>query len=70
VVNEADAYEVAARWHDKQAAGCRAIARDEPRIGADIRSKAADAAKHHAASAAGLRIAAVELRRKELSRFV
>lgn len=63
----AQAYEIAAIWHDKQAAGCRAIARDEPRIAAHIRDKAAEAAKHHAASAAGLRLAAMELRRKILS---
>ncbi|MFU0504091.1 hypothetical protein [Pseudaminobacter sp. NGMCC 1.201702] len=62
----AKAYEIAAEWHDKTAAGCRAIADDEPRIGADIRAKAKEAAKHHAGSAAALRLAAIEHRRNRL----
>lgn len=63
----AHAYDLAAAWHDKQAAGCRKIADDEPRIGADIRAKARTAATHHAASAAGLRLAAINLRRASLA---
>lgn len=59
----ADAYYLAANWHDKQAASCSAIAKDEPRIGADIREKARVAAIHHGASAAGLRLAATNLLR-------
>ncbi|RWX22161.1 hypothetical protein EHH54_39400 [Rhizobium leguminosarum] len=59
----ADAYYLAAKWHDKQAEMCRAIAADEPRIGAEIRAKAAEAATHHGASAAGLRLAATQLLR-------
>jgi len=62
----AEAYEIAAAWHDKQAAGCREIANDVPRIGPDARAKAAVAAVHHAGSAAGLRISASGLRRKEM----
>lgn len=57
-----EAYELAAQWHDKQAQGCRDIAADEPRISAEVRERAAIAAKHHAASAAGLRNVAQQLR--------
>lgn len=62
----ATAYELAAQWHDKNARGCREIADDDPRIAADIRERALTAAKHHAASAAGLRLAATEQRRRSL----
>ena len=62
----ATAYELAAQWHDKNARGCRDIA-DDIRVGADIQAKALVASKHHAASAAGLRLAAMELRRKHQS---
>lgn len=61
-----EAYEIAAEWHDKQARTCRSVAGDWPRIGADAAERALQAAKHHAASAAGLRNAAKDLRRKEL----
>lgn len=63
-LNTAEAYEIAARWHDKQARGCADIASDDPRIAADIRERARVAAVHHRASAAGLRLAAVELSRR------
>ncbi len=59
----ADAYYLAAEWHDKQAAACRDIANDEPRLAKDIRDRAAQAAIHHDASAAGLRLAATQIRR-------
>ncbi len=59
----AEAYQLAAEWHDSQAATCSEIAKDEPRLGADIRAKAEVAATHHGASAAGLRIAATQLLR-------
>lgn len=62
----AAAYDIAARWHDKQAAGCKAMADDAPRLGDEIRAKAAQNAVHHAGSAAGLRLAADQLRRKAL----
>lgn len=58
----ADAYETAAKWHDKCAIGCREISLDDPRIGVMARDRAAHAAKHHLASAAGLRLAAITLR--------
>ena len=61
--NLATAYEVAAQWHDKQAAACRDIAKDDPRIDVTIRDRAAQAAIHHGASAAGLRLAATQLGR-------
>ena len=50
-----DGLQDAINWHLKQAAICKNIADDDPRISASIRSKAAEAAKHHLASAAGLR---------------
>lgn len=61
----AKAYEIAAEWHDKHAKGSREIA-DDIRVGEDIQAKARYAAKHHAASAAGLRHAAIEHRRNRL----
>lgn len=63
-LNITDAYEISADWHDKQARGCDDIAADEPRIASHIRERARVAAIHHLASAAGLRLAAVEIRRK------
>lgn len=65
--NLAAAYYLAAQWHDKQAAACRDIANDEPRIDAAIRTKAAQAATHHGASAAGLRLAATQIRRAAIA---
>jgi hypothetical protein len=62
----ATAYYLAAQWHDKQAAGCEAMAKDEPRLGPDIRARAAENARHHRGSAAGLRLAATGLGRKAL----
>lgn len=62
----AEAYEIAAEWHDKQARACRSVVDDWPRIGADAAERALQAAKHHAASAAGLRNAALGLRKKGL----
>lgn len=59
----ATAYYLAAQWHDKQAAACRDMAKDEPRLAKDIRDRAAQAAIHHGASAAGLRLAASKIRR-------
>jgi hypothetical protein len=59
----AEAYYLAAQWHDKQAIGCDVIAKDEPRIGADIRQRAAANSVHHRGSAAGLRLAATQLLR-------
>lgn len=64
--DKARGYELAAQWHDKQAASCREIANDSPRIDAPTRAKAAVAAIHHGASAAGLRNAASELRRRNI----
>jgi hypothetical protein len=63
----ADAYEIAADWHDKNARLFKEMSQDEPRTGADARAKAAEAAKHHAGSAAALRLAALNLRRAALS---
>lgn len=63
-MTEAEAYELAAKWHDKLERGCREIANDEPRIEQAIRTKALAAAMHHAASATGLRNLAWQSRRR------
>lgn len=60
---KARGYELAAQWHDKQQKACRDIASDDPRIDVTTRAKAAVAAIHHGASAAGLRNAASQLMR-------
>jgi hypothetical protein len=65
-LNTADAYEIAADWHDKNARLFKEMSQDEPRTGADARAKAAEAARHHAGSAAALRLAALNLRRAAL----
>lgn len=62
----AAAYELAAQWHDKHGKGASEIA-DDHRVGERVQSKARTAAQHHAASAAGLRLAAIEHRRRRLS---
>lgn len=62
----ANAYYLAAQWHDKQAAGCDVMAKDEPRLGLEIRQRAAANAVHHRASAAGLRLSATGLLRADL----
>ena len=58
-------YELAAQWHDKHSRGAREIAEDF-RVGKDVQEKALVASQHHAASAAGLRLAAIDIRRKAL----
>ncbi|PTV72152.1 hypothetical protein [Agrobacterium pusense] len=58
-------YELAAQWHDKQEKACREIANDI-RVGSHVNLKAAVAATHHGASAAGLRNAASELKRRNI----
>ncbi len=52
----ATAYYLAAQWHDKQAAACRGIAKDEPRLAKDVRDRAASPA--HAPRRIGSRAAA------------
>jgi hypothetical protein len=64
---KARGYELAAQWHDKQQMACRDIASDDPRIDVTTRAKAAVAAIHHGASAAGLRNAATDLLRKAIA---
>lgn len=65
-MNKAEAYEIAADWHDKNARLFSEMSKDEPRTGDDARKKAADASIHHAGSAAALRLAALNLRRSAL----
>lgn len=62
----ATAYDIAADWHDKQARMFREMSNDEPRTGDRDRARAGEASKHHAGSAAALRLAAINLRRKAL----
>ena len=62
----AAAYYLAAQWHDTNALYCEAMAKDEPRLGPDIRARAAENAKHHRGSAAGLRLAATGLERARI----
>lgn len=62
----ANAYYLAAQWHDKQASACDTMAKDEPRLGPEIRRRAAANAVHHRASAAGLRLSATGLLRAAL----
>lgn len=57
----------AATWHETQARQFWEIAKDDPRIDADARMKAAGAAQHHAGSAAALRVKASNHRRAALS---
>ncbi len=64
--DKARGYALAAQWHDKQEKACREIAGDDPRLDAATRAKAAVAAIHHGASAAGLRNAASELKRRNI----
>ncbi|OJH53492.1 hypothetical protein ATN81_19080 [Agrobacterium pusense] len=64
--DKARGYELAAQWHDKQEKACREIANDI-RVGSHVNLKAAVAATHHGASAAGLRNAASGIRRKSLN---
>ncbi|MBC7149022.1 MAG: hypothetical protein H5U22_06550 [Rhizobium sp.] len=59
----AEAYYLAAEWHDKQTAACKVMAEDSPRLDSAIRSRAAANAVHHGASASGLRLAATQLLR-------
>lgn len=64
-MTKSDAYELAAEWHDVRAKQCVDISQDEPRPGVDARIHAAIAARHHAASAAGSRNAAYQLRERQ-----
>lgn len=59
----AEAYYLAAEWHDKQAAACKVMAEDSPRLDSAIMARAAANAVHHSASSAGLRLAATQLLR-------
>jgi hypothetical protein len=50
------AFETVAKWHDKNAGLCLSASEDDPRLNADDRSRAYDAHRHHAASAAAIRL--------------
>lgn len=64
-MNLALAYDLTADWHDKQARMFKEMSQDY-RTGEAGMKKAADAARHHAGSSAALRLASINLRRKEL----
>lgn len=61
-----EAFEEVAQWHDKNARLCLEASRDDPRLNADDRRRAFDAHKHHAASAAAIRLKMIEERRGKL----
>jgi hypothetical protein len=63
-ISEADAFELVSRWHYKQADTFGKMSKDVPRTGELERAKAAEAAKHHAASGAALQLRAMDLRQK------
>lgn len=58
-------FEIVADWHDRQARTFKEMSHDS-RSGEQGRKKAADAAKHHAGSAAALRLHAINERRSAL----
>ncbi|MDH0869705.1 hypothetical protein [Agrobacterium pusense] len=60
-------FEIVADWHDRQARTFKEMSHDW-RSGEQVRKKAADAAKHHAGSAAALRLHAINERRAALER--
>lgn len=62
-MDRAIAYEMAAEWHDIRAKQCRDIARNDTRLDSASIDRAKIASAHHAASAAGLRSAAINIRR-------
>lgn len=62
-LKEADAFDMVAAWHEKNAVQFKQMANDDPRTGELDRLKAIDAAKHHAGSAASLHIKASDIRR-------
>lgn len=60
------AFEVVAQWHDKQARLCLDVSKDDPRLNAEDRRRAFDAHRHHAASAASIRLKFINERRAAL----
>jgi len=61
-----EAFELVADWHEKQAKTFREMSEDI-RIGKLMQLKAGEVAKHHAGSAAALRLRALNDRRKALA---
>ncbi|MEH3111554.1 MAG: hypothetical protein PGN22_15785 [Agrobacterium cavarae] len=61
-------FTIVAAWHDKQAATFREMAQDV-RSGELGRAKAAAAAKHHAGSAAAMRLVAITERQRAVSQM-
>ena len=57
------AFETVAQWHDKNARLCLEVSRDDPRLNADDRRRAFEAHRHHAASAAAIRLKFTDERR-------
>jgi len=57
------AFETVAQWHDKNARLCLEASKDDPRMNADDRRRAFEAHRHHAASAAAIRLKMTDERR-------
>ena len=60
------AFETVAQWHDKNARLCLEASKDDPRLNADDRRRAYEAHRHHAASAAAIRLKLTDERRTVL----
>lgn len=54
------AFETVAQWHDKNARLCLDASKDDPRLNADDRRRAYEAHRHHAASAAAIRLKLID----------
>jgi len=61
-------YEVA-DWHGKNSRLCLTASKDEPRLGDEDRRRAAEASRHHAASAASIRLKMADERRAAIRRL-
>jgi len=61
-----EAFEEVAQWHDKNARFCLEASKDDPRLNADDRRRAFEAHRHHAASAAAIRLKFINERRAAL----
>ena len=62
-----DPFDIVADWHDKQAATFKAMSTDI-RAGELGRAKAAEASKHHAGSAAALRLSRMNRQRAAITK--
>ena len=63
------AFETVAQWHDKNARLCLEASKDDPRMNADDRRRAFEAHRHHAASAAAIRLKMTDERRAAIRKL-